>query len=89
MDPTETVGVPEIVPEESSKVRPDGGAGDIAQLATAPPVLVTVSGVIAEPTVAETVVAEYVIDGRATAAAFTNTVIVAVSLPVVLDAVIM
>lgn len=50
--------------------------------------LLTVNGVIAEPTTAETVVAEYVIEGRATAAAFTKTVIVDVSLPVVLDAVI-
>ena len=49
VETSETLGVPEIVPELTSKVKPDGNEGEIAQLETAPPELVAVSVVSAVP----------------------------------------
>lgn len=60
------VGVPEIVPVEVSKDRPDGSVGEIDQETTVPPAEVGVTEVIAESFDKVNELGLYVIDDGAT-----------------------
>ena len=79
------VGVPLMSPLEASIERPAGRVGEIAQVTTVPPPVVGEAVVIAVPFVRVYEFGEYAITG---AASLTTMVIVAVSLPPVLVAVI-
>ena len=60
------VGVPATVPVEVSNVRPAESAGEMVKVATCPPVLAGVTGVIAVPTVAVIALLAKAITGAAT-----------------------
>ena len=81
-----TEGVPEISPVAVSSERPVGRDGVIDQEVTVPPLEVGVAAVIAESFVKVNGLPLYATDDGATS--LTTMVIVAVSLPPVLDAVI-
>jgi len=60
------VGVPEIVPVEVSKDRPDGSVGEIDQETTVPPAEVGVTEVIKESIDKVNELGQYVLDDGAT-----------------------
>ena len=79
-----TLGVPLIPPFVVSKVNPDGRFGEIAQVATGPPVEVGLIADICRPTCSVNELVEYVITGTAS---LTSIVTIVVALPPVLVAV--
>ena len=79
------VGVPEIAPVDVSRANPAGSDGDTEYEVTAPPVDVTDVVVIAVPFVSVKEVVAYVIAGGTS---LTTMVMLAVSVPPVLVAVI-
>ena len=79
------LGVPEIAPVEESRERPAGSVGDTAQEVIVPPPTVGVSVVIVVPFSKVSELDPYAIVG---ATSFTTMVILAVSVPPVLVAVI-
>ena len=84
-DDVTAVGVPLIEPVDVSRAKPAGSDGDTEYETTAPPVEVTESVVIAVPFSSVREVEVYEIDG---VISFTTIVILAVSVPPVLVAVI-